>query len=335
MLTPWLAAAGLSLLTGCASQRAIQHQGPVVSSAVPMLRAVGPAAPMDSACRAHEPTPRELAKQRRAIDPLKGPALYSELFYGPRPEALVAVHADGMAFRRYKQFDDPDSGLSGFVLLDDASGHALVLFKGMDRPFAERDGWSGVLTDLGEVLEAKFGTGNDQLRRAEDVYTEALCDEAVRSIELVGYSMGSQIANYLAVKHGAYAVVFGDMGLDATLLKRHAQGDLQATRARAREHIVSLSLSGDVVVKLFGVGEVVGTVVKLPGVLVGVFHAPEIYANAANSAIRDRDAAQDKATGTSMRAAAGASGPHPDTTRTSTEGRSGVVADAPSPPIRR
>lgn len=334
LLAPCLAAAGLSLLTGCASQRAIQHLGDaaVTASPLPMLRAMGPAAPTGGACRAHDPTPGELVKQRRVIDPLKGPGLYSELFYGPPAQSQAAINVDGMVFRRHKEFDDAGSGLSGFVLLDDASGHALVLFKGMDRPFAERDGWRGVFTDLGEVLAAKFGTGNDQLRLADGVYTEVLCDEAVQSIEVVGYSMGSQIANHLAVKYGAYAVVFGDMGLDSALLKRHARGDLQAARAQAREHVVSLSLNGDVLVKLFGVGEVVGNVVKLPGILVGVFHAPEIYANAANSAIRDRDAARDKAAGTPMQAAAGASGPHPDASRNSNHGRSGGLAEAP---IRR
>jgi hypothetical protein len=99
------------------------------------------------------------------------------------------------------------------------------------------------------------------------------------------------------VKYSAFAVVFGDMGLDSTLLNQHARGDVQAARARARGHIVSLSLSGDLVVKLFGVGEVVGTVVKLPGVLVGVLHQPEVYANAAKAAIRDRDAEREKAAG--------------------------------------
>ena len=295
---------------------------------MPMLRAVGVAAPTDSACRAHEPTPRERAKQRNAIDPLRVPALYTKLFYGQPRDSLAAIPVDGMSFRRYKQFDDPDSGLSGFVLLDDASGHALILFKGMDRPFAEGDGWGGVLTDLGGVLAAKFGTGNDQLRRGDDAYTEALCDQAIKSIELVGYSMGSQIANVLAVKYSAFAVVFGDMGLDSTLLKRHARGDLPSVRARARGHIVSLSLNGDVVVKLFGVGEVVGTVVKLPGVLVGVLHQPEVYANAANTAIRDRDTHRDEAAGAPTRADAGAARPDPVVTHGNTDDSSAQAVDA-------
>lgn len=306
----WLAAV-LLVLTGCASERGLRPHGATASGreagmASPMLRPVGATAPAEGACRAHDPTPPELAKQRGAIDPLRVPALYTELFYGDRRDPLAALDAGGMRLRPYRQFDHPDSGLSGFVLLDDASGHALVLFKGMDRPFAQRDSLGGALTDLGGVLAAKFGTGNAQIPRADDAYTEALCEEAVKSIELVGYSMGSQIANYLAVKYGAYAVVFGDMGLDAKLLGRHAQGDPKAARARAREQVISLSLSGDLVVNVFGVGEVVGTVVKLPGALAGVFHQPEVYANAANAAIRDREAAL-AATAGSPSADAGAS----------------------------
>lgn len=281
----WLAAMLLAL-AGCASERAIQRH----DRGAVMLRAVNAAAPADSGCRAHDPTPRELAKQRGAVDPLRVPALYSELFYGTWRDSAGAIDAGGMRFRAYRQFDDSDSGLSGFVLLDDASGHALVLFKGMERPFSERDSLGGLFTDLGGVLAAKFGTGNGQIPRADDAYTEALCEELVQSVELVGYSMGSQIANYLAVKYGAYAVVFGDMGLDSTLLERHSRGDLPAARAQAREHVVSLALRGDWLVKAFGVGEVVGTVVDLPGALAGVLHQPEVYANAANAAIRDRDA---------------------------------------------
>jgi hypothetical protein len=335
----WLAAV-LLVLTGCASDRAIQHRdsaapgsgaATVTSSRLPMLRAVDAAAPTAGGCRAHDPTPRELAKQRSAIDPLRVPALYTELFYGERRDSLAALPAGGMSFRRYKQFDDPDSGLSGFVLLDDASGHALILFKGMDRPFAERDGLGGVFTDMGGVLAAKFGIGNGQVFRADDVYTEALCEELIKSIELVGYSMGSQIANYLVVKYGAYAVVFGDMGLDSTLLKSHAQGNLPAARARAREHIVSLSLSGDLMVKLFGVGAAMGTVVELPGALAGVLHQPEVYANAANAAIRDRDADRDAGAGARLRANAGAARPNADVTRSSTEGSTGPAVDARRP----
>lgn len=332
-----IAAVWLALLTGCASERAIQRQeaaapslaaGTVASRPEPMLRPVGEAAPADSRCRAHDPTPRELAKQRSAIDPLRVPALYSELFYSSRSDPSAAMGVGGMRFRKYRQFDHPDSGLSGFVLLDDASGHALVLFKGMDRPFAEPDGWGGVFTDLGVVLAAKFGTGNGQFPRADDAYTEALCEEAVKSIELVGYSMGSQIANYLAVKYGAHGVVFGDMGLDAALLEMPARGDLQAARMRAREHIVSLSLSGDLVVKMFGVGEVVGTVVNLPGGLIGVFHQPEFYADAANAAIRDRerDGDREETAGAPPRAHAGVSTPDPGVTRNSADARGGRAA---------
>jgi hypothetical protein len=295
----------LALMAGCACNPAMERRD--VAAAAPVLKPADATAPIDDGCRAHAPTPQELAKQRSAIDPLTVPGLYTELFYGKRKDSPVALEAGGMRLRPYRRFDDPGSGLSGFVLLDDASGHALVLFKGMDRPFSERDGWGGVFTDLGGVLAAKFGTGNGQFPLAEDAYTEALCEEVISSIELVGYSMGSQIANYLSVKYGAYAVVFGDMGLDARLLERHAAGDVKAARARVHEHVVSLSLGGDLVVRMFGVGEVLGTVVQLPGGLAGVFHQPEVYANAANAAIRDREAA--RKAGSQPVSAAGAASP--------------------------
>ncbi len=278
---------------------------------------------------AHQPGAQELAKQRTAIDPLRVPALYDDLFYGRRSDALAAIEVDGARYRPYKDIDDPDSGLQGAVLLDDASRHALILFKGMDRPFVERGGIGGVFTDLGGVFAAKFGTGNSQFPHADSAYTEALCDERIESIELVGYSMGSQIANYLAVKYGARGVVFGDMGLDATLLQRHARGSPEAARKHAREHIVSLALSGDLIVRMFGVGDVVGTVVELPGGLAGVFHQPEIYANAANAAIRDREKA-----GLAAPAGDGALRPADGGARSGAagRGRSGAAAaDAGSP----
>jgi hypothetical protein len=342
-LRPWttgaFAAAVVVLLSACAGEAQIKRYDGVAPSntaAVPasipltILKGLGQplAAGAGGVCLAHDPTAQELAKQRASIDPLRVPALYDDLFYGRRNDPLAAIEVDGARFRPYKEIDDPDSGLQGFVLIDEASRHALILFKGMDRPFAEHGGLGGVFTDLGGVLAAKFGTGNSQFPSADGAYTEALCDERIESIELVGYSMGSQIANYLAVKYGARGVVFGDMGLDATLLKRHAaNGDAEAARRRAREHIVSLALSGDLLVKMFGVGDVMGTVVELPGGLAGVFHQPEVYANAANAAIRDREKA-----GSAAPADSGGSRPASDGARSGAQerGRSSA-ADARSP----
>ncbi|WP_374673726.1 hypothetical protein [Ideonella sp.] len=251
-----------------------------------MLQAPAGTEPLDSGCRPHAPTAQELAKQRRAVDPLKMPALYKEVFYGARGQPPGAYGVDRLRLRLFKRFEQPGTGLMGVVLLDEPSGHAVVLFKGMDRPFVERGGLGGALTDLGGVLRARFGGGNPQLPGGDDAYTEALCEPAIRSVEMVGYSMGSQVANYLAVKYGAHAVVFADMGIDGTLLRRHAGGDLATTRAGARERIVSLSLGGDLIVRIFGVGEVIGTVVPLPGGLAGALHQPEIYAQAADEMIR-------------------------------------------------
>ena len=115
-----IAAAWLVLLTGCASERSIQQHdatGPsIVASAVD-----------SSACRAHEPTPLELAKQRSAIDPLRVPGLYSELFHGRLSDSSAAMSVGGMRLRRHKKFDHPDRRLVVFLLVDDATAHALMV----------------------------------------------------------------------------------------------------------------------------------------------------------------------------------------------------------------
>lgn len=290
-IAKWIAATSLVALTGCANERLIQRH---VAGAAPVLKAIGAGSSTANACQAHDPTPSELAKQRSVIDPLRAPALYSEVFYGDSDHMQAVFTVDDMRFRRYRQFDDPESGLSGVVILDETSGHAVILFKGMDRPFAEQGGLIGVLTDIGGVLHAKFGTGNSQLPRADAAYTEALCEAVIKSIEMVGYSMGSQIANYLAVTYGATGVVFADMGLDPALVRLHAGDNLQAVRDQARRRIVSLSLSGDLVVKVFGVGEPIGEVVKLPGGLSDLLHQPEIYARAANAMLIARDGSHEQ-----------------------------------------
>jgi hypothetical protein len=79
---------------------------------------------------------------------------------------------------------------------------------------------------------------------------------------------------------------------------------------------------------------VVGTVVPLPGVLVGVLHQPEIYANAANAAIRYRDTKRDEAAGAPKRADARASRRDPDVTRGSTNSSGGPAVDARTSPVR-
>ncbi len=297
---PWrLAAAAcactaLALIASCAGQLPDARSSAAAgenTKVVPLLRQADPQseAPAQTLCGAHAPTATELEKQQRVIDPLRAPAIYDDFFYGHHEDLRFAIDVDGTRYRPYKLFDDAASGLSGSVLLDAASGHALILFKGMNRPFVDSGGLGGILTDLGAVFRAKFGTANEQFVPADHAYTEALCDPRIASLELIGYSLGSQLGNFLSVKYGATGVVFGDMGLDGTLLKHYAQGDMAATRTRLKSQLTSLALSGDLLVKMFGVGDVVGERVYLPGGASGVFHQPEVYTYAANAALRDRE----------------------------------------------
>lgn len=228
------------------------------------------------------------AKQLRTLDPMVAPGLYTEHFYSKRFDDRQPIVAGGATYTPYRRFDD-DSGLSGTLMLDRATGHALILYKGMNRLLRDSGGIGGMFTDIRAILQAKFGTANDQFAGGERAYREALCDERVQSLEVIGYSLGSQLANYLAVKYGAVGVVFGDMGIDRQVLATLAADGKAVPANQLRHNLTSLSLSGDLLIKMFGVGDRIGDVIELPGGLSGVFHDPEVYAYAANAVLHDRE----------------------------------------------
>jgi hypothetical protein len=267
-----LALVALLALDGCSTPRAA---GPVAAA-----RAQAPAACAD-------PGPH-LAKQQSRLEPLLAPIVYTRHFYGPREAAGQPIDLQDTVWQPHRDLSDPASGFDGSVLLDPATGHALVLFKGMDRMSVE-GGPLGALTDLVQVFGARFGGANAQVAVAERAYLQTLCDPQVRSVEVIGYSLGSQPANLLAVRWGATGTVFGNMGIAP---ERLAQGLTDApagtTRATVDARLTVLSLGGDVLVRMFGVGEEIGRRIDLPGSALGVLHDPEIYAHAASQVLAER-----------------------------------------------
>lgn len=229
-----------------------------------------------------------LAKQQSRLDPLLAPIVYTRHFYGTRQDAGQPIALDDKVWVDYRDFSDPSTGLDGSVLLDRDSGHALVMFKGMDRMMVE-GGPLGMLTDLVQVLGAKFGGANDQMPAAERAYLQTLCDPQVNTVEVIGYSLGSQSANLVAVRWGATGTVFGNMGIDADRLAQGlAQSPARSTRASVDSRLTVLSLGGDVLVRMFGVGEEIGRRVDLPGAAMGMLHDPEVYAQAASQVLAER-----------------------------------------------
>lgn len=218
------------------------------------------------------------AKAQRLVDPLEAPAVYDEVVYGDHRHLGDVLTIGGLDFRVDQQADE-DGGYSATVLRQVAGPHAMLVLQGMNRWFADRGGFGDAMADLGAV----FGGTRTQSAAAERQYLALACDDSVGSLEIIGYSLGSQSAYVLALRYGAQAVVFGDMGLPSRALDGLDAAAQDAAHTALHEQVVSLRLSGDVLVRLFGAGDRPGRVVDLPGGLGGLFHQPEIYRHAADT----------------------------------------------------
>lgn len=219
------------------------------------------------------------AKARRVLDPLEAPAVYDEVVYGAHNKLGSELDAGGSRYRVALQADGA-GGYSSTVLQQEDGEHVLLVLQGMNRWFADRGGFGDAMADL----DAVFGGTRTQNEAAEAQYLALACDRRVGSLEVIGYSLGSQSAYLLALHHGAQATVFGDMGLPQRALQRLDPGTQDQARDALYERVVSLQLSGDVLVRVFSAGERPGRAVDLPGGLGGVFHQPEIYRHAADAA---------------------------------------------------
>lgn len=231
-------------------------------------------------------TENRAAEAQRWLAPLDAPQLYVDVVYGDHQRLGSRVQAGALSLRVAQQSDDAASGLSTTTLLTD-DGHAVLVLQGMNRWFMDRGGVGDALSDLGAVLAG----ADDQWQSAERQYLALACNPAITSVEVVGYSLGSQSASVLAARHGAQATVFGDMGAPRALFAGLGAHQAQAMRSALRERVVSLRLSGDVAVRLFGAGDVVGQVIDLPQGVAGVFHAPEVYRNSAELLLHEQHAA--------------------------------------------
>lgn len=241
------------------------------------LTLAGPAAAQDADPAGCEAT-TVAAKAQRFVDPLEAPAVYDEVVYGAHRHLGDVLTIGGLDFRVDQQTDE-EGGYSATVLRQVAGTHALLVLQGMNRWFADRGGFGDAMADLGAV----FGGTRTQSTVAERQYLALACDDRVGSLEVIGYSLGSQSAYVLALRHGAQAVVFGDMGLPSRALEGLDATARAAVLAALHEQVVSLQLSGDVLVRLFGASERPGNAIDLPGGLGGLFHQPEIYRHAADT----------------------------------------------------
>ena len=282
-----LAAACSAALSGCA-----------VTSAPPKLPADGPAAqhpasyvpdlpaPTLTLCsRAADGRGRTPSRLETPHEHQEAPELFTRHCLPDREDGERAFIDLGTGhYRVLAQWADEASGLHTALLLNPENGHGILMFRGVTRIGSDPGGLSAFLSDSKILLAARAARQNPQLLAGEAFFHRARCEPEVRSLEIIGYSLGSQVANALAVRQRAVGTVFGDMGVDISIIERDAQTDKAALRQELRQHLSSLRLSGDLLVRVYAVGETIGERIDLPGGVVGLLHQPEIYVNSVNLA---------------------------------------------------
>jgi len=236
-------------------------------------------------------------KNLKLFSPLKAPELYLRHFNN-KEDNIVIRQTDGTETNRWRfetlrEIDDPKTGFKASVVIDRDSGHAIVLYKGMDRPLKDEGaGRFSFLHDAFAAAQSMVNGGvNRQTRQAENLYRETLNHPDVKSLEVIGFSLGSLHANYVSAKYGAKGTVIADLSLPQNgltkLFNERARNDpgsnltVQQMKQRMSEDLTVLRLRADLVPTVFSMGPSRGQVIELdegpkPN-LRGLTHLAAIY----------------------------------------------------------
>lgn len=158
-------------------------------------------------------------KNLKLFNPLKAPELYVRHFHDKERSITLRQQDESggrtWRFETLSEIDDPKTGFKAAVVLDKASGHAIILYKGMDAPLKdEGNGRFAFLRDAFTAAQSWFRNGvNQQTRQAERLYIDTLIHPDVKSLEVIGFSLGTLHANYVTAKFGAKGTVIADLGL--------------------------------------------------------------------------------------------------------------------------
>lgn len=227
----------------------------------------------------------------RALNPLNAPELYYRYFSKAEKVIDIGTHPGSAEkhwrFEHLMTLDDHQSGFRGDVMIDRASGHAVILYKGMDVPFKnEGNGRLAFLRDAFTAAQSWFQGGiNQQTPFAEQLYLKTLYHPDVKSIQTVGFSLGTLHVNYIAAKYGVQGTVASDLGIaDKGLTKifnTSAKGILDKAKEELHKNITVLRMGFDLIPRLFGAGPSRGEVIDLdegwlPD-LSGLAHLANIY----------------------------------------------------------
>jgi hypothetical protein len=240
-------------------------------------------------------------KNRRLFNALYAPELYTRHFSEKQDSITLAQSTESghqtWRFETLDEVDNNDTGLRASVMLDRSTGHAIVLYKGMDMPLRdEGNGRFAFLKDAKTAIQSWMNDGeNQQTKQAEQLYLDTLNNPAVKSVEVIGFSLGTLHANYVTAKYDAKSTVLADLGMSkdglTKIFNERARNDpslesdanfsLDSLQQNMSENMTVLRLKADLVPALFGEGPSRGTIIDLdkgryPDVA-GMSHLSEIY----------------------------------------------------------
>ena len=198
-----------------------------------------------------------LEKAERRIDPLFAPKGYVRAFDDPwaGPKKTIHVGYEGEAERRYlhlkKYVNDYETGFRGASYQDD-EGHSIVILGGI-----HLDGNELLYHGIETIAQSKIRKRvNQQIPLAQDLYLKAL--RKSKSVEVIGYSLGSMNARDLAARLHAKATVFVDIGLPGSYTPSQIR--------RAESNVTSLRLPDDRFTGQAGPQAMHGTIIDLPAI---------------------------------------------------------------------
>lgn len=241
------------------------------------------------------------SKNRRLFNALAAPELYTRHFT-ERQDHITMRQGIGLSrknwqFETLSEIDNKDTGLRASVLIDRASGHAIVMYKGMDVPLQdEGNGRFAFLKDAKTAIQSWFNDGtNQQTAQAEQLYLDTVNNPDVKTVEVIGFSLGTLHANYVTAKYDAKGTVLADLGLSkdglTKIFNERASNDnsfsLSSLKNNMAENMTVLRLKADIVPALFGEGPSRGKVIDLdrgdyPD-LKGLSHLSSIYNRSAQA----------------------------------------------------
>lgn len=235
------------------------------------------------------------SKNRRLFNALAAPELYTRHFTEKQDNIAmrqgIGLSRKNWQFETLSEVDNKDTGLRASVMIDRTTGHAIVLYKGMDSPLQdEGNGRFAFLKDAKTAIQSWFNDGtNQQTKQAEQLYLDTLNNPDVKTVEVIGFSLGTLHANYVTAKYDAKSTVLADLGLSkdglTKIFNERARNDegfsLSSLKKNMAENMTVLRLKADIVPALFGEGPSRGKVIDLdkgnyPDIK-GLSHLSSIY----------------------------------------------------------